>query len=150
MRMTTVSSRRITTQAPISGDPSEARTTSGPNGRRRPRASPPPTAAEPTRNVRRSIFGMVMASSSCLGRNMDRLAHLLEGAATADVGDRRVDVGIRGLRLLAKERRDRHDHPRLAVATLRHVVLEPRLLHLGQGAAGGEAVGRWGLFGGHC
>ena len=45
MRMTTVSSGRITTQALISGEPSAARTTVGPNGRRKPSARPPPTAA---------------------------------------------------------------------------------------------------------
>jgi hypothetical protein len=51
MRTTTVSSGRITTQAPISGEPSAARTTVGPpNGRRKPSARPPPTAAELTMN----------------------------------------------------------------------------------------------------
>ncbi len=63
-RMTTVSSGRITTQALSSGEPSWARTTSGPNGSRRPSARPPPTAALLTRKVRRSIFGLnVMARS---------------------------------------------------------------------------------------
>ena len=52
-RMTTVSSGRITTQALISGEPSAARTTVGPNGRRRPSARPPPTAAVLTMKERR-------------------------------------------------------------------------------------------------
>src|SRR5262245_3513108 len=139
MRMTTVSSGRITTQALTSGEPSAARTTSGPNGRRRPSARPPPTAALLIRNVRRSIFGTnVMASSSCLGRGVDRFAHLLEGAAAADVGDRGVDVRVGRLRLLLQESRDRHDHSRLAVTTLRHVVLDPGLLHLVQLTPAGE------------
>ena len=77
---------------------------------------------------------------------MDRLAHLLEGAAAADVGDRGVDVGVGGLRLVLQQRRHRHDHARLAVAALRHVVLEPGLLHLVQRAAGGEAFDRGDLL----
>src|SRR5262245_17611796 len=55
-RITTASSGRMTTQALISGDPSWARTTPPPSGRLRPRASPPPAAAVPTRKERRSIF----------------------------------------------------------------------------------------------
>src|SRR5262245_53995088 len=127
MRMTTVSSGRITTQALISGEPSAARMTRGPpNGRSRPSASPPPTAAALTTNVRRLIFGMVfMAASLRAGGGVDRRAHLMEGAATADIGDAGVDVGVGGLGLLLEQRRHRHDHPTLAVAALRHVVLDP-------------------------
>src|SRR5918999_1038620 len=85
MRMTTVSSGRITTQAVISGEPSAARTTCGPpKGSSRPSARPPLTAAEETMKVRRFMF---MASSSGLGGGVDGFAHLLEGAAAADVGD---------------------------------------------------------------
>ena len=40
MRMTTVSSGRITTQALTSGEPSAARTTVGPNGTWKPSAKP--------------------------------------------------------------------------------------------------------------
>ena len=53
---------------------------------------------------------------------------------------RRVDVGVGRLRLVLQERRHRHDHARLAVAALRHLVLDPGLLHLVQRAAGGEAL----------
>jgi hypothetical protein len=58
IRMTTVSSGRITTQALISGVPSAARTTCAPSGRSSPSASPPPTAAAPTTKERRFMFGM--------------------------------------------------------------------------------------------
>ncbi len=57
-RMTTVSSGRITTQALSSGEPSEARTTVGPNGRRNPSARPPPTAAVLIMKERRVNFGI--------------------------------------------------------------------------------------------
>src|SRR5687768_4530286 len=119
MRMTTVSSGRITTQALTSGEPSAARKTAGPpKGISRPRARPPVTAAEETMKERRF---MVMAFSSGLGCGVDGFAHLLEGAAATDVGDARVDVRVGGPRLLLQQRRDRHDHPRLAVAALRHL-----------------------------
>src|SRR6266404_4536811 len=133
-RMFTVSSAAIATQTPISGEPSCARAISGPNGRRRPSARPPPTAAEPMMNVRRFIC---MASSLDLGGgsvgcHVDRFTHLLEGAATTDIGDGRVDVRVGGLQLVFQQRGDGHDHAGLAIAALRHVVLEPSLLHLMQ------------------
>ena len=54
MRMTVVSSGRITTQTLISGEPSAARTTVGPPvGRSNPMARPAPTAAEPMTKERR-------------------------------------------------------------------------------------------------
>src|SRR5258706_2170970 len=137
-RILTVSSGAIATQTPISGEPSAARTTSGPNGKRKPRARPPVTAAELTMKERRFIF-MRCPLGRLLRDGMDRFAHLLEGAAATDIGDRGVDVRVGGLGLLLEERRHRHDHSRLAVAALRHVVLDPGLLHLVQLAAFGEA-----------
>src|SRR5690349_13094652 len=119
-RMTVELSGRITTQTVISGEPSAARTISGPNGRRSPSASPPPTAALLMRNWRR-VNGVVMViSSRALRGHVDRLAHLLEGAAATDVGDARVDLGVGRPGIGLQERRHRHDHPRLAVAALRH------------------------------
>src|SRR5215831_13577738 len=108
-RTTTVSSGRITTHALISGDPSCAR------------------AAVPMMKERRSIFGafVIMAPSLCPGRGVNGLAHLLERAAPADVGDRPVDVGVARHGLLLQERRDRHDHPGLTIPALRHVVIDP-------------------------
>src|SRR5882672_9811522 len=136
-RMLTVSSGAIATQTPISGEPSCARATAGPpKGMRRPRARPPPTAAEETMKERRVIL---MACPLCrLRGGVDRFAHLLEGAAATDVGDRGVDVRVGRLRLLLQERRDGHDHARLAVAASRHVVLDPGLLHLVRGLAPGK------------
>src|SRR5262249_24012550 len=141
-RITTVSSGRMTTQALISGEPSCARTTPAPpNGTLRPSARPPPTAAVPTMKERRSILrAVIMAGPLCLRGGVDGFADLLERPAPADVGDARVDVGVRRRRLVAQERCHGHDHARLAVAALRHLVLDPRLLHLVEHAAGGEAL----------
>src|ERR1700692_886481 len=50
-------------------------------------------------------------------------------AATANIGNIRVDVGIRGLGILLKERHHDHDLPRLAVAALRNTFFNPRALH---------------------
>jgi len=61
MRMTTVSSGRITTHTLTSGEPSAARTTAGPNGTLRPSASPLPIAAELMMKERRLRFGAVAA-----------------------------------------------------------------------------------------
>src|SRR5579862_18195 len=131
MRITTVSSGRITTQAPISGEPSAARTTALPPKGLMPIANPPPTAALVTMKVRREIRGAwFMVFSLCLGGRVDRFAHLLEGAAAADVGDRRVDLRVGRIRRFLQQRCRRHDHAGLAVAALRHVVREPGLLHL--------------------
>ncbi len=57
IRMTTVSSGLITTQALNSGSaPACACADSMPNGMLKPSASPPPAAAEPTMNLRRDRF----------------------------------------------------------------------------------------------
>src|SRR5262245_2212076 len=141
MRITVVLSGRITTQTPTSGEPSAARTTLGPSGRSRPSARPPPTAAVPMTKERRSSFGTkFMAPSLRVRRGMDRRAHLLEGAAPADVGDLLVDVGVGGLRLVLEQLRHRHDHAGLAIAALRHVVIDPGLLHLVQYAVLGKTL----------
>ena len=65
---------------------------------------------------------------------MDRCPHLLVRAAAADIGDVGVDVGVGRIGLLLEQRRHRHDHAGLAIAALRHVVLNPGLLHLVQRA----------------
>src|SRR6185369_17139013 len=133
MRTTTVSSGRITTQGPISGEPSAARTTCTPPNGLKPMARPPLMAALETMKARRESFGaLIMAISLSLGGRVDRFAHLLEGAAAADVGHRRVNLRVGGIRGLRKQRGRRHDHAGLAVAALRHVMREPGLLHLVQ------------------
>src|SRR5262245_24178954 len=103
MRMITVSSGLMTTQALISGVAAcalAARRLIG--SKSKPSARPLPAAVAPTTNDLRSIFAMFVmaASSSRVGSCVDRLAHLLEGAAATDVGDRLADVGVGGLRLL--------------------------------------------------
>src|SRR5258708_19401260 len=82
MRMTTVSSGRITTQALTSGEPSAARTTVGPpKGISRPSARPGPTAAEPMTKARRLVEGLgFIAAPSNRGRGGGALAHPLDGA----------------------------------------------------------------------
>src|SRR3984893_3446368 len=123
MRMTTVSSGRITTQALTSGEPSAARTTVGPpKGMSRPSARPVPTAAVPMTKARRLRLGIgFMAASSNVRGGMDCLTHLLVGAAAADIGDGLVDVLVGGLRLVLEQGRHRHDHAALAIAGLRDV-----------------------------
>src|SRR5262245_12250898 len=136
--MTVVSSGRITTQTLTSGEPSAARTTVGPPlGRSKPMARPAPAAAVPmTKERRLSLTCLFMASSSGVRGGVDRLAHLLEGAAAADIGDGLVDVLVGRLRLVLQQRRHRHDHAALAIAALRHIAGDPGLLHLVQYAIG--------------
>src|ERR1700754_1853710 len=139
MRITVVSSGRITTQTLTSGEPSAARTTAGPPvGRSKPMAGPAPAVAVPmTKERRLRLTCLFMASSSSVCGGVDRLAHLLEGAAAADIGDGFVDVVIARLRLLFQKRCHRHDHAALAIAALRHVAGDPGLLHPVQLAVGG-------------
>src|SRR5258708_4773518 len=148
MRMMTVSSGRITTQQLTSGEPSAARTTVGPpNGISRPSARPVPTAAEPMTKARRLMEGIwFMAASSNVRGGVDRLAHLLEGAAAADIGDGVVDVLVGRLRVVLEQGPPRHDHAALAIATLRNVGLDPGLLHLVQRPVGGETLDRGDLL----
>src|SRR5215470_15493361 len=82
IRITTVSSGRITTQALISdvvGAVSAASAAPSPNGTRKPSERPPPTAAAPARNERRlTCAEAVMACPPLdLGGGVDRFAHLL-------------------------------------------------------------------------
>src|SRR5579859_636013 len=142
MRMTTVSSGRITTQAFTSGEPSAARTTAGPpKGMSRPSARPELSAVLPMTKARRLSVGIwFMVASSGVRGGVNGLAHLLEGAATADVGDGFVNVLVGRLRLVLEQRRHRHDHPALAISALRNVVGDPGLLHLVQGAVVGEPL----------
>src|SRR5882672_687658 len=110
MRMTTVSSGRITTQALISGDPSAARTTVGPpKGMSSPSERPAPAAAVPITKARRVSLGVTclfMTAPSRVRSGMDCLAHLLEGSASANIGDGVVDILIGRLRFLLEKRRN--------------------------------------------
>src|ERR1700710_2869138 len=112
MRMTTVSSGRITTQTLTSGEPSAARTTVGPpKGRSRPSARPAPAVAVPMTKARRFILGVMclfMVGPLGVGGGVNGFTRLLEGAATADVGDGLIDVGVRRFWLLLEQRRYGH------------------------------------------
>ena len=70
MRMITVSSGLITTQALISGGipggRSAAPAAAAPHGMRKPSERPPPIAATPPRNERRASFGICVISASYL------------------------------------------------------------------------------------
>src|SRR5262249_58556593 len=71
----------------------------------------------------------LLPSSRARGGAVAR-GHVLIGAAAADVADVGVDGACARLRLLLEQRPHRHDHAALAIAALRHVVLEPSLLYL--------------------
>src|SRR5436309_13693073 len=148
MRMTTVSSGRITTQTLTSGEPSAARTTVGPpKGISRPSASPLPTAAVPMTKARRLSVGIwFMAASSNVRGGVDCLGDLLEGAATANIGDGFVNVLVGRLRLLLEKGGHRHDHSALAIAALRNVIGNPCLLHLVQSTIPRQAFNGGDLF----
>src|SRR6266576_3152149 len=119
IRMTTVSSGRITTQALTSGAP---------------------TAAVPMTKARRLSVGIwFMAASSSARGGVNSLTRLLEGAAAANIGDGLVDVLIGRLRLLLEQCCDRHDHSALAISALRDVIGDPGLLNLVQCAFGGQS-----------
>src|SRR6202050_3314575 len=81
-----------------------------------------------------------MAAPSRVRRGVNGFAHLLEGAAPADIGDGVVDVGVGRLRIVLEQGRDRHDHAALAIAALRNVVIDPGLLNLVQDAVDGETL----------
>src|SRR5581483_9491636 len=73
---------------------------------------------------------------------------LLDGGPDAEVrpaaaqvsAHRFVDVSVRRVRVLVEERHGLHDLASLAVATLRHVVVDPGLLHRVQRPALGQTV----------
>src|SRR5881396_1366696 len=147
MRITQASSGRTTTQALISL-PALALVCASAlamKGRLNPSASPPPAAAELTMNLRRErfvarvVFFMVapLGLLDHFGRHVHARADALVGAAAADVGHRRVDIGVARLRVFPEQRSGRHDLSGLAVAALRHVERRPGPLHR-MGAGRGE------------
>src|SRR5256714_10765766 len=114
-------------------------------GRWKPMTRPATPAV--SRNSRRVICGALMSRS--LRGAMDGGADALVRATATDVGHRRVDVGVGGMRRFREQRRGGHDLPRLAVAALRHVFLDPRALHgvrpvLGEAFDRGDALARDG------
>src|SRR5438477_3605152 len=143
--MMMASSGRITTQALIS-TAAPGFCASAP-GMLNPTERPPPIAADCFRNLLRAGSNLqanvlaMAAPSLCLRRlqglrrGVDRRADARIGSAAADVGHRRVDVLVAGVAILCEQGDRRHDLPRLAVAALRHFVIDPRLLHRLQLAA---------------
>src|SRR2546430_13391482 len=104
-----------------------------------PRRPPPGPSRTPVER-RWSWSGPLPTDRSTLGRLVDRGADPFVGAAAADVARHRgVDVGVGGVGVAREQRGGGHDLARLAVAALRHVERDPRLLHL---LAGGGVADR--------
>src|SRR6266436_794802 len=147
MRTTQVLSVLTTTQALTSVPAAVAASADPMNGSLNPSASPPPAAAELTMNLRRerlvvlplSVFFMVVSSGFLrhVSGHVHARADALVGAAAADVGHRRVDIGVARLRVFPDQSGGCHDLPRLAVAALRYVERRPGPLH-GMGAVRGK------------
>src|SRR6266705_731950 len=137
MRTTQLLSGLTTTQALTSVPAAVAASADAMNGSLNPSARPPPVAAELTMNLRRErfvarvVFFMVVSSSLLrhVSGHVHARADALVGAAAADVGHRRVDIGVARLRVFPEQRGGRHDLSGLAVAALRHVERGPGPLH---------------------
>src|SRR5258708_4255245 len=125
----------------------------------KPMTRPPPTAALTLKKRRRerstpslstrSIIRLQVMSAPLLvvRRVLDRFADANICAAAADVSRHRiVDIGIVRMRILRKQRRGRHDLPRLAIAALRDLEIEPRLLNLPAGRRLADGFDRGDLF----
>src|SRR5262245_33193751 len=63
------------------------------------------------------------------GGDVNGGADALVAAATANIGDGGVDLLFARARLVLEQRGHRHDHAALAIAALRDIEIEPRLLH---------------------
>src|SRR2546422_9971749 len=108
-----------------------------------PRRPPPGPSRTPVER-RWSWSGPLPTDRSTLGRLLDRGADPFVGAAAADVARHRgVDVGVSGMRVAREQRGGRHDLAGLAVAALRHIERDPRLLRLLAGGGVADALG-WG------
>src|SRR5207247_990578 len=156
-------SERSTTTTTLSSAPMRSHAL-GANGAAAAAARPRPVAGRwkamtkpatlaVSRNSRRVTCAALMSRS--LRGAIDGGADALIGAAATDVGHRRIDVGVRGMRVLREQGRGGHDLPRLAVAALRHVFLDPRALHrvravLGQAFDRGDAFAGDGGHGQHA
>ena len=78
--------------------------------------------------VEPSMLDLLGSARFDLGCAMDRAPDPLIGPAAADVRDGVVDLGVARFGIALQESRNRHDLAGLAVAALRHVVLEPGAL----------------------
>jgi NAD(P)-dependent dehydrogenase (short-subunit alcohol dehydrogenase family) len=97
-----------------------------PAARPSPRSDGPPCSCRPPGEVHDVEPGSLRVTAGC--HHLDRRAHPVVGAAAADVGHRRVDVGVGRPGLVAQQGGCGHDHAALAVAALRHVQRRPGLL----------------------
>src|SRR5439155_13892489 len=141
-RMVTLSSGAMVSQALISGTMA-SRYQGWPwigaaltlRGKWKPSTMAPPTAAALARKSRRlrSTFDVVSTVAVIarpplrlqLGCAVNGRPDTPVGAAAADVAHLGVDLRVGRFRAALEERRRRHDLPRLAVAALGHVVLDP-------------------------
>src|SRR5262245_20128009 len=126
--MITVSSGSITIHAVISRAGVEARTgfrTRVPASRRRRRHWPGTSGG---RSARRGSLRAHLADAPARG-GVDRRADALVGPAPADIGDGGVDLRVARAWLVLEKGGHRHHHSALAIAALRNIEVEPRLLH---------------------
>src|SRR5690349_4773621 len=98
-----------------------------PTGRWNPMTRPAPATVAVCRNSR--LVTSVGWATLRSRRTMDGGANALIGPAAANVRHGGVDIRVGRMRILGEQRSGRHDLARLAVAALRHVLLDPRLLH---------------------
>src|SRR5580700_5892242 len=94
-----------------------------------PIKSPPASAAPPRSNARRESRAPATKVGSGSRGMLDPLADTHISAATTEIaGHSRVDGGIVGFRVRGQEGGCRHDLPRLAVAALDYLEVEPGFL----------------------
>src|SRR5687768_11595978 len=118
--MITVSSGRISTQALISATLPSCACASP---KLKANAAPPPARADTLRNSLREVMRLLFLGA------VDGGADARIGAAAADAGHRLVDVLVARMRVAPQQRHRSHDLAALAIAALRHLVIDPRLLH---------------------
>src|SRR5262249_49524888 len=111
----------------VRGGPAASRRSDSPQlASDKPIINPPVAVALSWRNARRVSMSASLVER---GRSMNRLANPRVRAAPADVARHGSgDIGVGRAWILREERRRGHDLSRLAVATLRHVELDPGAL----------------------
>src|SRR5258706_6212126 len=113
-----------------------------------PISMPPPSDAPALRNWRRVVMSAAfLVVHHYTRRVLDSFADSRIGAAATDVpGHGGVDVAIGRVGLAGEQRCRRHDLARLAVAALRDLQLDPRLLDLFPGGRGADRLDRRDAF----
>src|SRR6266513_5597442 len=114
----------------------------------KPMRSPPPSAALALRNCRRERSTVM--SGPFLGGVLDSLADSDVRTAATDVPRHRgVDIPIGRVRVGGEQGGGGHDLAGLAIAALRHLQLDPRLLDLLAGGGGADGLDRRNALAGH-